>query len=41
MVEEMLQMIEKKGGQIVFLPHSFHETDDRANDMIFLGKFAK
>lgn len=41
MIEEILTVIEEKGGTIVLLPHSFHEVDEKANDLVFLGKFAK
>jgi len=41
MVEEILSMIEKQGGSIVFLPHSFHMTDALANDKVFLDTFMK
>lgn len=41
MIEEILTTIEKRWGKIILLPHSFHETDEKANDMVFLWKFAK
>ncbi len=39
LVEELCQYIEKKGGKIIFLPHSLHPTDIRANDFEFMKQF--
>lgn len=41
MIEEILSTIEKRGGNIVFLPHSFHSSDTGANDYVFLEQFLK
>lgn len=41
MIEEMLKVIENKGGTIILLPHSFHPTDRVANDILFLQQFLK
>ncbi len=39
LVEELCQAIEKKWGKIIFLPHSLHNTDFRANDYEFMKQF--
>ncbi len=39
MIEELCQCIEKAGGKILFLPHSFHKTDLIANDYLFMKQF--
>jgi polysaccharide pyruvyl transferase WcaK-like protein len=39
LVSELCECIEKKWGQVLFLPHSFHQTDILANDYIFMKHF--
>jgi len=39
LVEELCGYIEKQGWKIVFLPHSLHQTDIRANDYEFMKQF--
>jgi polysaccharide pyruvyl transferase WcaK-like protein len=39
LVEELCGYIEKKWGQVIFLPHSLHPTDVRANDYEFMKQF--
>lgn len=29
------------GAEIVLMPHSFHQTDEKANDFLFLQQFAE
>lgn len=41
MLEEVFQYIEKQWATLVFLPHSFHEQDQVANDFVFLSSFVK
>jgi len=36
-IEEILQYIVSEGGEIIYLPHSFHESDKQANDFDFLS----
>jgi len=36
---EVLNHIEKRGGKVMFLPHSFHKIDVKANDYEFLKEF--
>jgi len=40
LIEELCQSIEKKGGKIVFIPHSFHQSDPVANDYEFMKQFS-
>ena len=39
LIEELCQAIEKEWGKIIFLPHSLHSTDMRANDYEFMQPF--
>lgn len=39
LIEELCSFIEKKWGKIIFLPHSFHDTDILANDYEFMKQF--
>ena len=41
LVEELCTYLEKRGSKIIFLPHSFHPTDIRANDYEFMKQFLK
>lgn len=41
LVEEFCNFIEKKWGKIVFLPHSLHKSDFKANDYEFMKQFVK
>ncbi len=38
-IRELILYIQKQGGKVVLLPHSFHKTDEKANDATFLQKF--
>ncbi|MCH2188823.1 polysaccharide pyruvyl transferase family protein [Candidatus Gracilibacteria bacterium] len=40
-ITEMIHIIEKAGGKVFLLPHSFHKMDVLANDLIFLSQFYK
>lgn len=40
-VEEIINYIKKWGWEPILLPHSFHKTDEKANDYTFLRPFAK
>lgn len=39
LIEELSQYIEKRGGKIIFLPHSLHPSDAQANDYEFMKQF--
>ena len=39
LITELCEYIESQWGAVVFLPHSFHESDAIANDHIFLNQF--
>lgn len=39
MISELCEMIEKKWGRIIFLPHSIHPNDEQANDYTFMKQF--
>ncbi len=39
LIEELCWYIEKSGWSVVFIPHSFHESDLMANDYEFLHQF--
>ena len=39
LVEELCNYIEESGWKIVFLPHSIHPTDEKANDYEFMKQF--
>jgi polysaccharide pyruvyl transferase WcaK-like protein len=39
LIEEFCQYIEKRWGKIIFLPHSLHSSDNRANDYEFMKQF--
>ncbi|MCH8518583.1 polysaccharide pyruvyl transferase family protein [Candidatus Gracilibacteria bacterium] len=41
LISELCLYIEKKGGNVVFLPHSFHTSDIQANDYVFLSEFVR
>jgi len=41
LIEEFCNFIEKKGGKIIFLPHSMHNDDSLANDYEFMKSFMK
>lgn len=41
LVEELCQHIEASGGNIIFLPHSLHQSDEPANDFLFMQQFVK
>ena len=41
LVEELCTYLEKRGSKIIFLPHSFHPTDIRANDYEFMKQFLR
>lgn len=38
-IREIVNYLLEQGAEIVLLPHSFHQTDDLANDFIFLARF--
>jgi polysaccharide pyruvyl transferase WcaK-like protein len=38
-VNEVINYLLEQEAKIILLPHSFHETDDVANDFLFLTKF--
>ena len=38
-IKEILNYIVSEGGELVYLPHSFHESDSQANDIEFLSWF--
>lgn len=38
-IKEILNYIVSQWGEIVYLPHSFHESDSQANDVEFLSSF--
>lgn len=40
-VEEIIKHIKDSSWEVIMLPHSFHKTDNKANDYIFLNKFAE
>jgi len=40
-IEEIIRFITQKWGKILFLPHSFHEENPKANDFVFLQDFCK
>ena len=39
LIEELCQYIEKQWWKVVFLPHSFHHSDELANDCEFMKQF--
>ncbi|MDD2907923.1 MAG: polysaccharide pyruvyl transferase family protein [Candidatus Gracilibacteria bacterium] len=38
-VREVINFLVGEGAKVVLLPHSFHETDDLANDFLFMSRF--
>lgn len=38
-IENLCTYIEKKWGKVVFLPHSIHPSDEKANDYIYMKQF--
>lgn len=38
-IYEILEFILRKNSKIIFIPHSFHKTDSKANDYIFMLDF--
>jgi polysaccharide pyruvyl transferase WcaK-like protein len=38
-INEIINYLLEQNAKIILLPHSFHETDDLANDFLFLTKF--
>lgn len=38
-IREIINFLKEKNAKILLLPHSFHKTDNKANDYIFLKKF--
>lgn len=40
-INELLNYLLAQWAQIILLPHSFHKTDDQANDYLFLKKFLR
>ena len=40
-IREIITFLQKKWAKVVLLPHSFHKTDQKANDFEFLKKFVK
>lgn len=38
-IREILNFLREKWAKIILLPHSFHKTDEKANDFDFLKKF--
>lgn len=40
-LEQLFEYIQQKGGNIIFLPHSFHPFDVQSNDFLFLIQFCK
>lgn len=40
-IEKIIEKILKNNWKIILIPHSFHKTDLKANDFIFLNHFAK
>jgi len=40
-IEKIIEFILKNNWKIILVPHSFHKTDEKANDYIFLDKFAQ
>lgn len=39
-ISKIIELILKNNWKIILVPHSFHKTDEKANDYIFLNKFA-
>lgn len=39
-IAEVIEALVKNGAKVILLPHSFHKTDNKANDYIFLKKFS-
>jgi len=35
---ELIKYFLKKDAEIILIPHSFHKTDKKANDYLFLNK---
>ncbi|MDD4151397.1 MAG: polysaccharide pyruvyl transferase family protein [Candidatus Gracilibacteria bacterium] len=40
-IEDLINLILEKGGEVILLPHSFHKADILANDYEFLKQFVK
>jgi len=38
-IREIVEYISQNNGNIIFLPHSFHEDNTKANDLLFLQAF--
>lgn len=38
-INKIVEKIEKKWWKVIFVPHSFHKKDDKANDYIFMKNF--
>ena len=38
-IASLLEMIVERGWELIYLPHSFHESDNQANDQHFLSSF--
>jgi polysaccharide pyruvyl transferase WcaK-like protein len=38
-IQEIINYLVEQGAKVILLPHSFHKTDNLANDFMFLSKF--